>query len=70
MSLSGSKGRLAGVTRELSVKWEDTKGTWRDQKAQQFEQHYLAELTVEMAKTVSAIEKLDELMRKIRSDCE
>jgi len=70
MSLSGSKGRLTGVTRELGLKWEETRATWRDQKAQEFEQRWLGELTVEMGKTVAAIEKLDELMRKIRSDCE
>ncbi len=70
MSLSGSKGRLNGITRELTLKWDDTKATWRDVKAQEFEQHYLREMLIEMSKTVAAIEKLDELLRKIRTDCE
>jgi HEPN domain-containing protein len=70
MSLSGSKGRLNGITRELTLKWEDTKVSWRDLKAQEFEQHYLREMLIEMGKTMAALEKLDELLRKIRNDCE
>ena len=70
MSLSASKGRLAGVTRDLALRWEDTRAVWRDAKAQEFEQRWLSELKVELGKTVAAIEKLDELTRKIRSDCE
>ena len=70
MSLSGSKGRLNGITRELTLKWEDTKVSWRDLKAQEFEQRYVRELLVEMGRTMAALEKLDELLRKIRNDCE
>ena len=70
MSLSGSKGRLTGITRELTVKWENTRAVWRDSKAQEFEQRWLGDLFVELGKTVAAIEKLDELTRKIRSDFE
>jgi hypothetical protein len=32
MSMSGSKSRLAGATKELALKWEQTKNDWRDQK--------------------------------------
>jgi len=70
MSLSGSKGRLNGITRELTLKWEDTKVSWRDLKAQEFEQRYVRELLVEMGRTMAALEKLDELLRKIKNDCE
>ena len=70
MSLSGSKNRLVAVTKELSNRWDETKNYWRDAKSQEFEQRYLAELFANVDKTVMVMEKLDELLTKVRKDCE
>ena len=70
MSMAGSKARLVGLTKELSLKWDDTKTSWRDAKAQEFERKYLQELFIGIDKSVTIIEKLDELLKKIRKDCE
>ena len=70
MNLSANKSRLAGATRELSLQWEQTKNYWRDQKSAEFEKKYLEELFAHVDKTVRVIEKLDELLKKVRSDCE
>ncbi|HXF10473.1 MAG TPA: hypothetical protein VN625_06780 [Desulfuromonadaceae bacterium] len=70
MSMSGSKSRLAGATRELALKWEQTKNYWRDQKSMEFEHRYLEELFAGVDKTVLIVDKLDELLKKVRSDCE
>ncbi|HEX3625460.1 MAG TPA: hypothetical protein VH280_08545 [Verrucomicrobiae bacterium] len=70
MSLSANKGRLTGSVRELSLQWEHTKDFWRDHKSAEFEKKYLDELFVFTNKTVVVLEKLDELLKKIRSDCE
>jgi len=70
MNLSGSKSRLIGATKELSLKWEWTKDHWRDQKAMEFEHRFLQELFADLDKTVIIVDKLDELLKKVRSDCE
>ena len=70
MSLSGSKSRLSSVSKELSLQWSQTKNYWRDAKSREFEQRYLQELFVSVDKTITVIEKLDELLKKVRSDCE
>ncbi len=70
MSLGANRSRLAGITRELSLQWDHAKNCWRDQKSDEFEKKYLAELFAYADKTVTVIEKLDELLKKIRSDCE
>ncbi len=70
MSLSGSKARLSGLTKELSLKWSETKNSWRDAKAQEFERKYLQELFLGVDKTISVVEKLDELLKKVKKDCE
>ena len=70
MNLSGQKGRLVGLTKELSLRWQETRNYWRDAKSQEFDQRYLAELFANVDKTVTVMEKLNELLTKVRSDCE
>jgi hypothetical protein len=70
MSMAGSKSRLAGATKELQLKWQQTKDYWRDQKSMEFEQKFLQELFASVDKTVVIVEKLDELLKKVRHDCE
>jgi len=70
MSMSGRKSRLVGASKELSLKWEQTKNYWRDQKSMEFEHRFLQELFAGVDKTVLIVDKLDELLKKIRSDCE
>ena len=70
MSAGASKSRLAAATKELALKWADTKNYWRDEKSAEFERKYLQELFVGVDRAVAVIEKLDELLKKVRSDCE
>ncbi len=70
MSLSGNKSRLGASTKELSLKWEETKNYWRDAKSQEFEHRYMAELLIQVEKSVTIIEKLDDVLTKVKSDCE
>jgi hypothetical protein len=70
MNLSGSKNRLVALTKELSNRWEDTKNHWRDAKSQEFEQRYMAELFANVDRTVTVMDKLNEVLIKVRKDCE
>src|SRR3982751_1626037 len=47
MSLAGSRSRLAAVSKELGLHWQQTKSYWRDEKAQEFEHRYMEELRSE-----------------------
>jgi hypothetical protein len=68
MKASGNK--LTAVTRELWANWQQTKMSWRDTRAQEFERRYLEELLASVDRTVTVIEQLDKLITKIRKDCE
>ncbi|HWI58368.1 MAG TPA: hypothetical protein VNZ22_14170 [Bacillota bacterium] len=68
--MSPISSRLSAVTKELSVQWHQTKEQWNDAKSQEFEQKYLQELFSSVDKTVTIIEQLDQLITKIRKDCE
>jgi hypothetical protein len=70
MNLTGNKGRLAGLTREINLRWEETKNYWRDAKSDEFERKYMVELGASVNRTLLIVEKLDELLKKVRSDCE
>ena len=70
MNLSGSKNRLVAITKELTQRWEETKNHWRDAKAQEFEQRYLQELFANVDKTITTMDKLNELLIKVQKDCE
>jgi hypothetical protein len=70
MSLSGSKNRLVAITKELSNRWDETKNYWRDAKAQEFEQRYMLELFASVDKTITVMDKLNEVVTKVRNDCE
>ena len=70
MSLNDSKSRLAGLTREISLQWAETKESWRDAKGREFEQRYLVELFANMERTTIILDQMDELLKKVRNDCE
>jgi len=70
MNLSSSKNRLVAITKELSKRWEETKNHWRDAKSQEFEQRYMIELFANVDKTITVMDKLNEVISKVRKDCE
>ena len=70
MNLSGNKGRMTGLTREITLKWADTKSYWQDAKSQEFESRHMAELIANMDRAILFVDKLEALLKKVRSDCE
>lgn len=70
MSASSSGSQLVQATKDLSLEWERTREHWRDAKSLEFEKNYLAELPHHVARAVEAIEEINVLLKKIRSDCE
>jgi hypothetical protein len=70
MSLRASRARLAAGTKQLLLKWDDTRSSWRDARGDEFERKYLAELEAGVEKALLVIEQLDEILAKLRSECE
>jgi hypothetical protein len=70
MSVSGNQGRLVGLTRDISLEWAETKNYWRDAKSEEFERRFMSELSAQVNRAVIVLEQMDELLKKVRSDCE
>lgn len=70
MSLNANKSRVTALTKNLSLRWADTRTHWRDVKSDEFNQRFMQELFPQVNKAVNAIEKLEELLNKARKECE
>jgi hypothetical protein len=70
MNLSGTNSNLAQALKELRLEWDLTRNDWRDAKAEEFAQRYLDQLPTQVARTVRAIQELELILKKVRSECE
>jgi len=61
---------LAAISKELALRWNETSNDWNDTKAQEFERRYLSDLLARVEKTVTVVEKLEQVLSTVRSDCE
>ncbi len=68
--MSASQSRLVGLTQEISLQWAETRNYWRDAKSEEFERLFMTELSAHVNRTVTALSQLDELLKKVRGDCE
>ena len=70
MNPSGIKNRLVSLTKGLATRWDETRNYWKDAKSLEFEKSYMTELFANVDSTVIVLEKLAEILAKVRKDCE
>ncbi|MGE4182393.1 MAG: hypothetical protein AB7J34_21410, partial [Limisphaerales bacterium] len=69
-SLAASRSRLVALTRDLSQQWQATAETWTDAKRVEFERAFLVNLFAAADRAAGALEQLDEVVSRVRRDCE
>jgi hypothetical protein len=70
MSASGSGARLTALTKNLNVHWRNTRQHWTDAKAAEFEERFMRELETVSNVTCAGIDNLEQVLRKLKNDCE
>ncbi|MFN5529662.1 MAG: hypothetical protein ACK5F7_03720 [Planctomycetaceae bacterium] len=65
-----SVGPLRDALDKLHVAWGETRESWRDENARAFERDFLQPLAIEIGQTATAIQRLSDLFRAVRRDCE
>ena len=70
MSTASSRAQLAMATRQLLSRWDETRQSWRDQKAAEFDERYLAEVRETVNAAIRTLEELDLILEKVHADCE
>ncbi len=67
--LQSSVGRLQKETKKLRDKWEETKQSWQDIAAKEFEEKYLSPLLPTLQLTFAALHELAETIEQAEQDC-
>jgi hypothetical protein len=70
MSLSASKSQLMTLTRELARHWDQARSCWLDDKSREFAAKYLEPLQTQVTTALTAADKLDAIISRVRNDCE
>ena len=70
MTISANGRALAIATKDLLLRWEETKQFWQDAKDADFEQEYLTQLQTAVDRATPVFEELDKLVTRVRSECE
>ena len=68
--MNASQNRLMGLTKELRAEWEQTRQHWNDAKSLEFEKRFLNELITGVNQAIADIDALEQVLTKIRNDCE
>jgi hypothetical protein len=67
---SGSSSNLNQAARLLNIEWERARESWRDLRSIEFYEKYLADLPGQITMATTAMEEMDVLLKKVRTDCE
>ena len=70
MSTKACAGKLGKSTKQLLLNWEETKQSWRDTKAREFEEQYIVPLPTAVESAMKVMMELDKVLTRIRRDCE
>ena len=70
MSVGTSANNLHEAVKKLSGAWQQARDHWRDVKATEFEERFLANLPNDAARAVAVIAEIELLLKKVRQDCE
>ncbi|MBP7936175.1 MAG: hypothetical protein KA354_16150 [Phycisphaerae bacterium] len=69
MGLYEGGGQLAKAMKELMRHWAETRSSWDDAAAKDFEERYMIPLQMEMRSVVGAMSQISTLIERIRRDC-
>lgn len=69
MQLHG-KNYLTSLTKDLLRSWKEARNAWRDRKAEEFERDFLKGLEARVSRSVHKMERLEQVLSKLKKDCE
>lgn len=70
MSVAVSRAKLLGAVKELQLRWGRVRELWDDEAAAHVQASVLEPLEPRVRAAVTAMEKMNAILLKIRSDCQ
>ena len=68
--MSAGSARLNYALKTLRERWDETKTQWADKVAQDFEKNHLDPLENQSVNAMRGMEKLSEILHKVKQDCQ
>jgi hypothetical protein len=69
MSLSVGRYKLYTALKDLALRWEECKDQWHDSVRREFEEKQWAPLEPHVKAALAAMDRLDQVLIKVRNDC-
>lgn len=69
MGVYEGRGSLTKAMKELTNRWQDARGDWRDAVAAEFEDKYIEPLERDLKNALGAMDHVGVLLQKIRHEC-
>lgn len=70
MNVGGAGKALLANSKQLLRNWNETKESWHDSKAVEFEERYLRDLWASVDHAAPLFDQLSGVIEKMRRDCE
>ncbi|MBM3877207.1 MAG: hypothetical protein FJ386_10855 [Verrucomicrobia bacterium] len=70
MNPAATRAQLSALMRDMTSHWGEIRAEWRDARGEEFELRYVQPLQTHMTSALTALEKLEGIMAKVRRDCE
>ena len=70
MDLSTGQARMSKALKNLRLKWEHARESWRDANAAAFEREHVDALEPKVMAAISAMERLGSVLHQMERECE
>lgn len=70
MGLYEGRGQLAKAMKDLAQRWGETKMSWTDQQAAEFERRYVQQFEADLRQAVTAMEHMATVLNQVHRECE
>jgi len=70
MSLATGRYQLSNAFKALKAEWDATENVWRDVVRKEFAEEYWEPLAARMSSILTAMDRLDQALSRMKQDCE
>jgi len=69
VSLGSARTRLKTSLKELQVRWDQVRARWDDVQSRDFEKTFLEPMEPRIRSAMTAMEKMEGILARVRRDC-
>jgi len=70
MSVDVAHGKIKLISKELRIRWSQTRAVWRDENSRKFEAAHVTPLWAQLRTTEAALVHMRTVLAQARRDCQ